>query len=226
MPRPVPKTPSRRAPPASKRRRPKARRSPRPSHATRKQRLTRAAKAAIATTGVIVTGAIAAGAVHQHRSRRVRELALLLGKQDGSDIPESVRSPSGWRSVIDVLNRVRIPNDTNRTRFKKQCLAQRGLFVSAYNSMRKLLESEHDKNTATIGTDELTLVRLFILKQTIFNTIAIDTLEEFVDIYNDDNNISDKYEICAWAMALEHLKNERLRREVDGIEITRLHSVV
>lgn len=207
MPRPVPKTPSRRAPPASKRRRPKARRSP-PPHATRKQRLTRAAKAAIATTGVIVTGAIAAGALHQHRSRRVRELALLLRKQDGSDIPESVRSPSGWRSVIDVLNRVRIPNDTNRTRFKKQCLAQGHIFVSAYNSMRKLLESEHDKNTATIGAEELTLVRLFILKQTIFNTIAIDTLDKFINIYNNDN-ITDKYEICAWAIALEHLKNER-----------------
>lgn len=205
MPHPVPKTPSRRAPPASKRRRPKVTRRSPPAHATRKQRLTRAAKAAIATTGVIVTGAIAAAAVHQHRSRRVRQL---LHEQEAFGIPKRARSPSGWRSVIDILNRVKIPNDTNRTHFKKQCLAQGGLFVSAYNSMRKLLEYEHDKNTATIGAEELTLVRLFILKQTIFNTIAIDTLDKFINIYNDDK-ITDKYEICAWAIALEHLKNER-----------------
>ena len=217
MPRPVPKTPSRRAPPGSKRRRrPKVtRRSPPPAHATRKQRLTRAAKAAIATTGVIVTGAIAAGAVHQHRSRRVRQL---LQEQADFGIPKRARSPSGWRSVIDILNRVKIPNDTNRTHFKKQCLAQGGLFVSAYNSMLELLEYEHDKNTAPIGAEELTLVRLFILKQTIFNTVAIDALEKFTNIYDNDK-ITDRFEICAWAMALEHLRNERLSREVSGIAI-------
>lgn len=194
MPRPVPKTPSRRAPPASKRRRPKARRSPRPSHATRKQRLTRAAKAAIATTGVIVTGAIAAGAVHQHRSRRVRQL---LREQADFGIPKRARSPSGWRSVVRILDNISL---LNHVHLRELLVQQNDRLKDASRQINKLTKPSDDEARAQ--------VRAYVLQQTYLNYEEADDIDSFIRYVKFRFNEKPPEGVNDWLMALGKLSED------------------
>ena len=209
MPRPVQKTPSRRAPPASKRRRPKARRSP-PAHATRKQRLTRAAKAAIATTGVIVTGVIAAGAVHQHRSRRVRQL---LQEQADVRIPENARSPSGWRSVVRILDKISLPHHTvyKGVHSRTLCFEQKELLEEASKELLK---------EASILTDGLTssdkvLVRGYVLQQTHLKSADPYDIDTFIQYVK--RRMRCEEDVNGWLDALEQLSNDIRTKQMHSI---------
>ena len=162
-----------------------------PPHATRKQRLTRAAKAAIATTGVIVTGAIAAGAVHQHRSRRVRQL---LQEQADVRIPENARSPSGWRSVVRILDKISLPHHTvyKGVHSRTLCFEQKELLEEASILIDGLTSSDK------------VLVRGYVLQQTHLKSADPYDIDAFIKYVK--RRMRCEEDVTGWLDALEQLR--------------------